>query len=101
MMMNFCSDNVAGITPEILAAIGAANTGASASYGADQWTAKLDRHLAEIFERRVIAFPVTTGTPGQAPAPSIITPPYLAIYFHDQAPIPGYQCAGPGMCKAL
>ena len=33
--MNFCSDNVTGAAPEILAALVAVNTGALASYGAD------------------------------------------------------------------
>ncbi len=98
--MNFCSDNVAGITPEILAAIGAANTGASASYGADQWTAKLDHHLAEIFERRIIAYPVVTGTAANALALSIMTPPYGAIYCHDEAHIAVDECGAPEMYTA-
>jgi threonine aldolase len=95
--MNFCSDNVAGIAPEILAAIGAANAGASGSYGADQWTAKLDRHLAEIFERPVVAFPVVTGTAANALALSVITPPYGAIYCHDEAHIAVDECGAPEM----
>lgn len=95
--MNFCSDNVAGIAPEILAAIGAANTGASASYGADQWTAKLDKHLAEIFERKVTAFPIVTGTAANALALSVMTPPYGAIYCHDEAHIAVDECGAPEM----
>lgn len=95
--MNFCSDNVAGIAPEILAAISAANTGASASYGADQWTAKLDRHLAEIFERKVTAFPIVTGTAANALALSVMTPPYGAVYCHDEAHIAVDECGAPEM----
>jgi threonine aldolase len=98
--MNFCSDNVAGIAPEILAAIGAANTGASASYGADQWTAKLDKHLAEIFERKVTAFPIVTGTAANALALSVMTPPYGAIYCHDEAHIAVDECGAPEMYTA-
>ena len=98
--MNFCSDNVAGIAPEILAAIGAANTGASASYGADQWTAKLDKHLAEIFERKVTAFPIVTGTAANALALSVMTPPYGSIYCHDEAHIAVDECGAPEMYTA-
>lgn len=98
--MNFCSDNVAGIAPEILAAIGAANSGASASYGADQWTAKLDKHLAEIFGRQVTAFPIVTGTAANALALSVMTPPYGAIYCHDEAHIAVDECGAPEMYTA-
>ena len=98
--MNFCSDNVAGIAPEILAAIGAANTGASASYGADQWTAKLDKHLAEIFERKVTAFPIVTGTAANALALSVMTPPYGSIYCHEEAHIAVDECGAPEMYTA-
>jgi len=98
--MNFCSDNVAGIAPEILAAIGAANTGASASYGADQWTARLDKHLAEIFERKVTAFPIVTGTAANALALSVMTPPYGSIYCHEEAHIAVDECGAPEMYTA-
>ena len=39
--VNLRSDNVAGIAPEILAAIEAANAGTAPSYGADPITARL------------------------------------------------------------
>lgn len=98
--MNFCSDNVAGIAPEILGAIGAANTGASASYGADQWTAKLDKHLAEIFERKVTAFPIVTGTAANALSLSVMTPSYGAVYCHEEAHIAVDECGAPEMYTA-
>ena len=37
--MNFCSDNVTGASPEILAALTRANTGTVPSYGEDPFTA--------------------------------------------------------------
>src|SRR6185437_17069191 len=64
--MNFCSDNVAGIAPEILAAIAAANDGREASYGEDAVTRRVERRLAEIFEHEVAVFPVATGTAANA-----------------------------------
>ena len=36
--MYFASDNTAGMAPEILAAIGKANTGYALGYGNDDWT---------------------------------------------------------------
>src|SRR5690242_17888993 len=64
--MNFCSDNVTGAAPEILAALMAANTGALASYGADDLTKQVEAKLKEIFEADLAAFPVATGTAANA-----------------------------------
>jgi len=96
-MMNFCSDNVAGLAPEILAAINAANKGTTASYGADPWTARLDGHLARIFERPVKSFPVVTGTAANALALAVMTQPFGAIYCHEDAHIMVDECGAPEM----
>src|SRR5438128_145896 len=64
--MNFRSDNVTGAAPEILAALVAANTGALASYGADDLTKQVEAKLKEIFETDLAAFPVATGTAANA-----------------------------------
>ena len=60
--MNFASDNAAGIAPEILAAISRANDGAALAYGRDDWTKRVERRFAEIFQREVAVFLVPTGT---------------------------------------
>ena len=44
-MVNFASDNVTGIAPEILQAIARANEGTAASYGADPFTARVEARL--------------------------------------------------------
>jgi threonine aldolase len=93
--MNFCSDNVAGVAPEIMAAIEKANHGAMPSYGADAITQRVERRLGEIFERQVWAFPVTTGTAANALALSTLTPPYGAIYCHPEAHIMVDECGAP------
>jgi threonine aldolase len=70
------SDNSAGVASEIMAAVGAANVGASLAYGADPWTARLHAHAAEVFEHDDIAvFPVATGTAGNAIGLSSMCPP--------------------------
>src|SRR5580700_5627328 len=48
--MNFTSDNAYGASPEILAALAAANAGATASYGADAITAELRVRMEALFE---------------------------------------------------
>ena len=64
--MDFSSDNVAGIAPEILAAMAAANGGRQPSYGEDAVTRRVERRLAAIFEHEVAVFPVATGTAANA-----------------------------------
>ena len=40
--MNFASDNVTGVSPEIMAALNAANEGAAKPYGHDEYTHHLE-----------------------------------------------------------
>lgn len=94
-MANFCSDNVTGMAPEILAAIERANDGAAMPYGKDEITKRLEARLAEIFERSVIVFPVATGTASNALALAAVTPPYGAVYCHEHAHIQVDECGAP------
>ena len=85
--MNFASDNTAGISPEILAALAAANDGAVGSYGADPITARLEARLTDLFEHEVAVFPVATGTAANALALAAVTPPWGAVLCHPLAHI--------------
>lgn len=58
----FASDNYAGVHPEVLEAIGAANGGHQVSYGADVYTARLQEVFAGHFGNGVQVFPVFNGT---------------------------------------
>jgi threonine aldolase len=58
----FASDNYAGIHPEILVAIAAANGGHQISYGEDEYTERLQHVFAEHFGDGVQAYPVFNGT---------------------------------------
>lgn len=58
----FASDNYAGVHPEVLDAIGAANGGHQVSYGADVYTARLQEVFASHFGDGVQVFPVFNGT---------------------------------------
>jgi threonine aldolase len=93
--VNFRSDNVTGIAPEILAAIAAANTGDAPSYGADPITARVTRRFAEIFEHEVAAFPLATGTAANALALAAVTPPWGAVYCHEESHVQIDECGAP------
>ncbi len=95
--MNFRSDNVTGIAPEILSAIIEANAGSSAAYGDDEYTQRLDGLLAEIFECEVRAFPVTTGTAANALSLGALSAPHGAIYCHAKAHLMIDECGAPEM----
>jgi threonine aldolase len=93
--MNFSSDNVAGISPEILAALSAANDGSQPSYGADPITKRVERRLAEIFERDVAVFPVVTGTIANSLALATLVPAWGVVYCHTQAHVVVDECGAP------
>ncbi len=93
--MNFSSDNVTGVAPEIMAALQAANSGAASSYGADAITERLTRRFSEVFEREVAVFPVATGTAANALALACITPPWGVIYGHRESHFQVDECGAP------
>jgi len=93
--MNFSSDNATGASPEILAALAAANDGAVPSYGDDPVTARLAARFGEIFEREVAVFPVVSGTAANALALATLCPPHGAIFCHRESHIAVDECTAP------
>lgn len=93
--MNFSSDNVTGVSPEILQAVAAASGGAAPAYGADPVTERLTRRFADVFEREVAVFPVATGTSANALALATLVPSYGVIYGHEEAHIQVDECGAP------
>ena len=93
--MNFASDNAAGIAPDILAAIARANAGTALAYGRDGWTERVERRFAEVFEREVAVFLVSTGTAANALALAHLAPPWGAALCHEQAHIATDECGAP------
>ncbi len=82
------SDNAAGVAPEILAAVSAADDGSALVYGGDDWTARLRDRVAEVFEHPDVAvFPVVSGTAANALGLAAMSPPWGAILCHDTAHI--------------
>jgi threonine aldolase len=93
--MNFASDNVTGVSPEIMAALNAANDGTAMPYGQDEYTQRLATQFSELFEKEVTIFPVATGSAANALALSVITPPFGAIYCHAESHINVDECGAP------
>ncbi|MGB8276319.1 MAG: beta-eliminating lyase-related protein [Methylovirgula sp.] len=93
--MDFASDNNVGASAEILAAIAAANLGTAHSYGEDEWTAKAQARIDDIFERKTASFLVATGTAANALALAALTPPYGAVFCHSGAHVMEDECGAP------
>jgi threonine aldolase len=93
--MNFASDNGAGVAPQILDAIAASSRGNAPAYGADDYTARAEAGLSEVFETRVAAFLVATGTAANALALSALVRPWDAVFCHEEAHVHDDECGAP------
>ena len=93
--MNFSSDNAAAASPRIIAALAAANEGPAVAYGADAQSERAAARLSEIFERDCAVFLVATGTAANALALAALTPPWGAVFCHEEAHIGEDECGAP------
>uniref|UniRef100_UPI0037834892 threonine aldolase family protein n=1 Tax=Pseudolysinimonas sp. TaxID=2680009 RepID=UPI0037834892 len=75
----FASDNYAGIHPEVLAALAAANEGHQVSYGEDAYTARLAEVMREQFGAQAEVFPVFNGTGANVVALTSLLPRWGAV----------------------
>jgi threonine aldolase len=75
----FASDNYAGVHPEVLAAVAAANDGHQISYGEDVYTEYLQEVVRDHFGPRAAAFPVFNGTGANVVALSAVLPRWGAV----------------------
>jgi threonine aldolase len=98
--MNFGSDNGAGVAPQILEAIVSSSQVYAPAYGADEYTARAQALLSEIFETKVAAFLVTTGTAANALALSALVSPWDAVFCHGEAHIHDDECGAPELFSA-
>ncbi|RBP15744.1 L-threonine aldolase [Roseiarcus fermentans] len=93
--MQFASDNGAGVAPEILEAIAASSRVNAPAYGADDFSARAAAALSEVFETKVAAFLVATGTAANALALSALARPWEAVFCHEEAHIHDDECGAP------
>ncbi len=95
MHTSFRSDNDAGASPAIIEALAACNEAAAYPYGADQWTQRAQKRLAEVFEREVSVLMVNTGTAANSLALAAMCPPWGAVLCHRLAHIHTDECGAP------
>ncbi|RAI01754.1 low specificity L-threonine aldolase [Acuticoccus sediminis] len=91
-MVDLRSDNVAGAAPQIVEAVVRASTGTARSYGADEWTARLQTAFSELFEHDCVVQPTLTGTATNALALSLLVPAWGAVCCSGVAHIHDSEC---------
>ncbi len=83
--MNFASDNWAGATPEVMAALARANEGFAPAYGGDPLTARVTERFAEVFEHEVEVWFTGTGTAANSLSLSGLTRPGGVVFTSAEA----------------
>ena len=91
----FASDNYAGVHPEVLAAIVAANGGHQVAYGEDVYTARLTEVLCEVFGTAAQVYPVFNGTGANVLALQACTPRWGSVLTTTSAHIHVDEAAAP------
>lgn len=92
---HFASDNAAGIHPEVLAAIAAANEGHAPAYGADPWTAAALSLLRREFGDGIEAFLTFGGTGANVVGLAALLRPWEAVLCASTAHIHVDECGAP------
>lgn len=92
---SFASDNNAGIHPEILQAISAANQGHTIAYGDDAYTRSALRLFQRHFGPGISVFPVFNGTGANVLSLAALTNPYHAIICAEGAHLYVDECGAP------
>jgi threonine aldolase len=91
----FGSDNHAGVHPDVLAAIAAANRGHAAAYGTDPWTARAEAIFRRHFGDQARAFCVFNGSGANVAAIDALTGPQEAVICTDVAHMHVDECGAP------
>lgn len=91
----FASDNIEGASPEVIDAIVNCNSGQQTPYGADEYTARVEQKLCDIFETEVSVFLVPTGSAANALCLSTLTPPWGSVLCHPESHINNDECGAP------
>jgi threonine aldolase len=101
---SFASDNNAGVHPEVIKAIKAANEGHVIAYGDDEITARAERVFQKHFGRDIAVYFVFGGTGANVLGLKAITKPHNAIICAETAHVNVDECGAPEKftgCKLL
>lgn len=92
---SFASDNAAGVAPEVLEALVAANTPAALAYGADRWTEELTARFRSLFDAPVEVLLCWGGTGANVVGLASVLQPQQAVICTDSAHIFVDECGAP------
>lgn len=92
MVTEFASDNHAGVHPEILDAIAAANTGHQPAYGGDDITRRFEALVREHFGESARGYPMWGGTGANVVGLAALLRPHEAVVCADTAHIHTDEC---------
>ncbi|MBE1496169.1 threonine aldolase [Amycolatopsis lexingtonensis] len=94
-LREFASDNYAGVHPDVLAAIAAANGGHQVSYGHDVHTGRLQEVFRQHFGPEARAYPVLTGTGANVIALLAACSRWASVICADTAHLHVDECGAP------
>jgi len=92
---SLASDNTAGLCPEAMESLAAANSGSVASYGDDGWTARASDRIREVFETDCEVFFVFNGTAANSLALASLCASYHSVIGHESSHIETDECGAP------
>lgn len=95
LALNFLSDNAAGASPAVMNALARSHEGFQAPYGGDEYTARVEQRLADVFEREVSVLLVPTGTAANALSLATLVSPWQGVLCHHDAHIHNDECGAP------
>lgn len=100
MKADFLSDNSAGVHPHVMARLAEVNEGYAPAYGDDTYSQALERQLGEVFEHEVGVWLLGTGTAANCLLLSALTPPYGAIFCHEDCHLMVDESSAPALFTA-
>ncbi|CAN5638133.1 low specificity L-threonine aldolase [soil metagenome] len=92
---SFASDNAAGVSPEVMEALVAANRGPALAYGEDPWTATMVDDFRALFEAPVEVLLGWGGTGANVFGLASILQPWQSVICTDTAHIVVDECGAP------
>ncbi|MBY6118004.1 threonine aldolase family protein [Mameliella alba] len=94
--MNFASDNASPVPQQVLDVLARVNSGAAASYGADDVTAEVADRVRALFEAPGAAvYLVATGTAANSLSLATLCAPFQTIFCSEHAHIHEDECNAP------
>jgi len=92
---SFASDNAAGVSPEVMEALVAANAGPALAYGDDPWTRRAEGALRDLFDAPVESLLCWGGTGANVVGLATLLQPWQAVISAASAHIVTDECGAP------